>query len=270
MAGGQHALPASWYLDGAALRRERERLLDCEWFCAGPADQLQRPGSLRVVEVAGESVLLVRTGAGELRAHDNVCRHRGSQVVGVSAQPAGRPPGRPGRRGRVAALPYHSWTYRLEGDLLRALERGDRRFRPGGLRAPPGRGGHLGRVRVRAPDPGRGGAPGRPARLRRYPLEALTVGRRLAYRVGPTGGWSPRTTTSATTAPASPEPCRVVPASSAAGPGWTGIGASRTARRLDLHGHRRQPPGAVPRPGRRRAHPPQGRAGLPFLDTARN
>jgi nitrite reductase/ring-hydroxylating ferredoxin subunit len=51
-----------------------------EWFCAGRADQVRRPGSLVVLDVAGESVLLVRTRAGELRAHYNVCRHRGSQV----------------------------------------------------------------------------------------------------------------------------------------------------------------------------------------------
>ncbi|MFL5795078.1 MAG: Rieske 2Fe-2S domain-containing protein, partial [Actinomycetota bacterium] len=52
-----------------------------EWFCAGRADQVERPGSLVVVDVAGESVLLVRTRVGELRAHYNVCRHRGSQLV---------------------------------------------------------------------------------------------------------------------------------------------------------------------------------------------
>jgi Rieske 2Fe-2S family protein len=78
VAGLQKALPASWYLDQAPFVRERERLLYREWFCAGRADQVGRPGSLVVVEVAGESVLLVRTRAGELRAHYNVCRHRGS------------------------------------------------------------------------------------------------------------------------------------------------------------------------------------------------
>jgi hypothetical protein len=44
MAGLKHALPASWYLNEAAFRQERERLLYREWFCAGRADQLQRPG----------------------------------------------------------------------------------------------------------------------------------------------------------------------------------------------------------------------------------
>ena len=187
MAGLERALPASYYLSDDGFDRERERLLYREWFCAGRADQVERPGSLQVVEVAGESVLLVRTRAGELRGHYNVCRHRGSQVVPCPPAPAG-PQAGPARKAGSLRCPYHSWTYRLEGDLLRAWSEGDRRVRPGGLRAPPGGGGDLGRVRVPAPDPGRGGAPGRPARpgarrLRRYPLEALAVGRRLTYQV---------------------------------------------------------------------------------------
>ncbi|HEU4547874.1 MAG TPA: Rieske 2Fe-2S domain-containing protein, partial [Microlunatus sp.] len=105
MAGLERALPASYYLDEAAFRRERERLLFGDWFCAGRADQVERPGSLVVVDVAGESVLLVRTRAGELRAHYNVCRHRGSQVVPCPPATPGGPPARPGQQGRVAALP---------------------------------------------------------------------------------------------------------------------------------------------------------------------
>jgi Rieske 2Fe-2S family protein len=104
MAGLERALPASYYLDQAVFDRERERLLFGEWFCAGRADQVERPGSLVVVDVAGESVLLVRTRAGELRAHYNVCRHRGSQLVPCPpADPGGRRPARPARPGRCAA-----------------------------------------------------------------------------------------------------------------------------------------------------------------------
>jgi Rieske [2Fe-2S] domain len=104
MAGLERALPASWYLDQAAFERERERVLYREWFCAGRADQVERPGSLAVVEVAGESVLLVRTRAGELHAHYNVCRHRGSQVVPCPPAAPGGPQAAPAAGpGRCAA-----------------------------------------------------------------------------------------------------------------------------------------------------------------------
>jgi glycine/D-amino acid oxidase-like deaminating enzyme len=110
LAGLQRALPASYYLDEAAFRRERERLLYREWCCAGRADQVERPGSLQVVEVAGESVLLVRTRAGELRAHYNVCRHRGSQVVPCPPVEPGGPQAGPARKAGSLRYPYHSWT----------------------------------------------------------------------------------------------------------------------------------------------------------------
>jgi Rieske 2Fe-2S family protein len=118
--GLERALPASWYLSENTFRRERDRVLYREWFCAGRADQLQRPGSLQVVDVAGESVLVVRTRAGELAAHYNVCRHRGSQVVPCPPAEPGGPQAAPARKAGSLRCPYHSWTYRLDGDLLRA------------------------------------------------------------------------------------------------------------------------------------------------------
>src|SRR5918992_2740461 len=120
MAGLERALPASWYLSDEGYRRERERVLYREWFCAGRADQVERPGSLVVVDVAGESVVPVRPGAGELRPHYNVCRPRGSQVVPCPPASPGGPQATPARKAGSLRCPYHSWTYRLEGDLLRA------------------------------------------------------------------------------------------------------------------------------------------------------
>jgi glycine betaine catabolism A len=119
VAGLERALPARYYLRPEAFALERERVLYREWFCAGRADQLRRPGSLVVLDVAGESVLLVRTRAGELRAHYNVCRHRGSQVVPTPPAP---PEAEPTAAHKVGSLrcPYHSWTYGLDGGLLRA------------------------------------------------------------------------------------------------------------------------------------------------------
>ena len=116
----QRALPASWYLSDEGFQRERERVLYQQWFCAGRADQVERPGSLVVVDVAGESVLLVRTRAGALRAHYNLCRHRGSQVVPTGPPPPGDPQSAPARKSGSLRCPYHSWTYRLEGELLHA------------------------------------------------------------------------------------------------------------------------------------------------------
>jgi phenylpropionate dioxygenase-like ring-hydroxylating dioxygenase large terminal subunit len=68
ITGLQRALPAGWYLDHAHHRRERERIFFREWVCAGRADQVA-PGSLVVLHLAGESVLLLRTGDSQV-GHD--------------------------------------------------------------------------------------------------------------------------------------------------------------------------------------------------------
>src|SRR4029450_12784505 len=100
MAGLQHALPASWYLDEAAFRRERERLLYREWFCAGRADQVGRPGSLGVGDVAGGGGGGGRGGGGGTRGVRGGGPGRGRGSCGPpTPSPGPGPPGScPARR----------------------------------------------------------------------------------------------------------------------------------------------------------------------------
>jgi glycine betaine catabolism A len=117
-AGGplQAALPREMYVEEQAWDRERDRVLFGEWFCVGRVDDLglTEPGRLAVVDVVGESVLVTRDETG-LHAAYNVCRHRGSQL-----HPA--LPGADPTTCATSALrcPYHSWTYALDGTLMRA------------------------------------------------------------------------------------------------------------------------------------------------------
>ncbi len=112
----QPALPREMYVDAGAWNHERETVLFGEWFCVGRLDELglASPERVAVVDVAGESVLVTSDGDGVLHAAYNVCRHRGSQLHPVE----------PGGTLRCAAkslrCPYHSWTYSLDGRLLRA------------------------------------------------------------------------------------------------------------------------------------------------------
>ena len=225
MASLERALPASWYLSPEAFALERERVLYREWFCAGRADQVQRPGSLVVLDVAGESVLLVRTRAGELRAHYNVCRHRGSQLLPALPVPPGAEPPAARKAGSLRC-PYHSWTYRLDGDLLCApwTEEVDG-FDPAAFGLHPVGvatwGGfvflHLTPAEAVPLADQLGPVP---ERLRRYPLAALWVGRRLAYRVA--ANWklvAENYNECYHCAGVHPELCRVVPAFKRGGAG---------------------------------------------------
>jgi glycine betaine catabolism A len=114
----QAALPKELYVDPGAWAREREAVLLGEWYCVGRRDDLglDDPCRLAVIDVVGESVLVTSDEERRLHAAYNVCRHRGSQLHPVE----------PGQDAPVLCAapaircPYHSWTYALDGSLLRS------------------------------------------------------------------------------------------------------------------------------------------------------
>ena len=109
--GLERTLAREHYLAPELFAREKERIFCHEWFCVGRDEELANPGDYVVKDVAGESILLVRTREGRLAGHYNVCRHRGSQLV---------PQGGAGCFTSGIRCPYHSWTYTLEGELRTA------------------------------------------------------------------------------------------------------------------------------------------------------
>lgn len=77
------------------------------WFVAGHVSQFA-PGTRRVVDVAGESVLLTMALDGEIHALANTCRHRGARLCETHVDST---------QGSVMC-PYHAWTYALDGRLI--------------------------------------------------------------------------------------------------------------------------------------------------------
>src|ERR1700738_2248469 len=115
-----HALARDFYTDPAIFERDMECMLLRHWFCAGHVSSIPRAGDYLVVDLGPESVIIVRSSGGEVRALLNVCRHRGSRLCG-------------GRTGKAQSArltcPYHAWTYDLNGNLLVARQMPDS-FRP--------------------------------------------------------------------------------------------------------------------------------------------
>ena len=100
-------LSGSDYTSADVFTRERERIFHGGWFMALRADTLE-PGNRRVVDVAGESVLIARALDGTIYAHANVCRHRGARLCETDST---------SRQGSIMC-PYHAWTYALDGTLI--------------------------------------------------------------------------------------------------------------------------------------------------------
>jgi glycine betaine catabolism A len=172
----ERSLPREAYWDEAFFAREQRAIFWDQWLYAGRAEKIAATGAYRVVDIAGESVVIIRAEDG-LFAHLNFCRHRGSRLLcgeGVV-------------RGAIRC-PYHAWAYALDGRLLaspfvpqdevpldaRRLHRVAVAQWEGFLfvHLAPERAGELldqlGEI---------------PARLARYPLHELRVARSLHYEV---------------------------------------------------------------------------------------
>ena len=182
----ERTLHRDYYLSDQVYALERERIFYREWVCAAREEEIPEPGDYLVRDIAGESVLVVRTRDGELAAHYNVCRHRGSQLV------PDRGPGRGSFSGGIRC-PYHSWTYTLQGALRTApfleesdgLAKSDLSLHPVGVES---WGGFIFLHLTPADATARGQTlpsqlGGVPERLRRYPLSELRVARRIEYEV---------------------------------------------------------------------------------------
>lgn len=77
-----------------------------QWVCH--VEKTHKPGAFITADIAGQPIAVVRDRDGELRAFYNVCKHRAHHLLSGE-----------GETSRITC-PYHAWTYRLDGSLLRA------------------------------------------------------------------------------------------------------------------------------------------------------
>jgi phenylpropionate dioxygenase-like ring-hydroxylating dioxygenase large terminal subunit len=107
-------LPGEVFTSEELFRQEAERVFHRSWCCVGVVSQLSEPRHACPVEFLGQPLLLVRNENG-IEVFHNVCSHRGALLVGEA---------RAFRRNQSIVCPYHSWTYSLEGKLLRTPHAG--------------------------------------------------------------------------------------------------------------------------------------------------
>ena len=111
------SLPREYYLDEGRYTDELAQVWGQQWIYAGHVSQIPKSGDYFTYEVGTENILVVRNGD-DVNAVHNVCRHRGLQLCN-------QPTGRVGRR---IVCPYHSWSYGLDGKLLKATRQADGEF----------------------------------------------------------------------------------------------------------------------------------------------
>jgi Rieske 2Fe-2S family protein len=104
-----YTLEQPFYVDPEIFAVDLERIYRRHWLFAGPTCRLRSSGDYFTYDVAADALVILRDGAGEIRAFHNVCRHRGSRIC-LEEQ---------GRAARLVC-PYHAWTYDLDGSLSAA------------------------------------------------------------------------------------------------------------------------------------------------------
>jgi carnitine monooxygenase subunit len=105
LAPAEHTIQAGEYT--SIERHERDvAMLMVSPQLVGYVSELPEPGSYCTKSVMGRSVLLTRTSTGSVKAFNNVCLHRQSQVVSGCG------------KARRFTCPYHAWTYDDTGRLV--------------------------------------------------------------------------------------------------------------------------------------------------------
>jgi carnitine monooxygenase subunit len=105
LAPAEHAVAASDYTSIDRHRRDIA-MLTASPQLVGYVSELPEPGSYCTKTVMGRSVLLTRTSDGSVKAFDNICLHRQSEVVSGCGT------------AKRFTCPYHAWTYDNTGKLI--------------------------------------------------------------------------------------------------------------------------------------------------------
>ena len=113
----QTTLPSSWYQDEHIFALEREHIFLQEWLCVAREEDIAGAGDHRILDIQGESIILLRNAEGSLRAFYNVCRHRGARLCATQGSEKSVLKG--GISKKFIVCPYHAWSYDLDGQLVR-------------------------------------------------------------------------------------------------------------------------------------------------------
>ncbi len=98
-------VPRERYFDRAFFELENEKLWPRTWQMACRAEEVPDPGDFAEYEICDQSMLVVRQQDGSVRAFENACRHRATQLAVGDGRFSG---------GQIVC-PFHGWRWNLDG-----------------------------------------------------------------------------------------------------------------------------------------------------------
>lgn len=108
----ERTFPGKAYTDPEFFQKELDHIWFKTWLCAGRAEEIPKTGDFLTVEIAGESLIIIRAQDGSINTFYNVCRHRGSRLCEADNGNFSK---------GYLTCHYHSWMYDGKtGDLINA------------------------------------------------------------------------------------------------------------------------------------------------------
>ncbi len=103
-------VPVEHYFDAQRWQRECDRVFQRMPLVLATTSELRQAGDYKALSVMDKPVLICRTADGQIKAFENSCAHRGSQIVATGRGNAKR-----------FVCPYHAWSYDNQGALKHVL-----------------------------------------------------------------------------------------------------------------------------------------------------
>ena len=104
-----YTLPGEYYVSREVFEAEKKSIFFHSWQFVCHVSRIRAPNSYYVHELLDQSVIVLRTKKGGLRAYHNVCQHRAHRLLEGNGTISGS-----------IVCPYHSWNYNAEGKLTTA------------------------------------------------------------------------------------------------------------------------------------------------------
>ncbi len=106
-------VPKKPYFSSEWAAKEADRLWPRVWQMVCRDEEIPKVGDYLTYEICDESFIIVRTDQDTVKAFYNVCPHRGRRIMDGCGN------------AKVFMCPFHGWTWRSDGSLLRALDHKD-------------------------------------------------------------------------------------------------------------------------------------------------
>jgi len=103
-----HSINKICYTNPHFLEVEKAQIFQKSWQFVCHEEKLSDAGSYVTADIQGQSVFVVRTEHGILKAFYNVCKHRAHELLQGEGST------------RFVSCPYHGWVYKLDGSLFKA------------------------------------------------------------------------------------------------------------------------------------------------------